>query len=64
MFGHTWRPRVVSDDVACRGVDQGQARSLQNMRSEFDEIAPVSTKVVSGTNHVLFKHIAKRPLVL
>ena len=49
MFGNPWRTRVVSDDAAGRGLDQGQARSWQNKRAKLDEIAPVSTKVVSGT---------------
>ena len=64
MFGHPWRSRVVSDDVAGRSVDQGQARSCQNNRAKLDKIAPVSTKSVSGTNAVLFKTNAKRSLVL
>ena len=64
MFGNPWRTRVVSDDVAGRGLDQGQARSWPNRRAKLDEIVPVSTKVVSGTNAVLFKTSAKRSLVL
>ena len=64
MFGNPWRSRVVSDDVAGRGLDQGQARSWQHKRAKLDEVAPVSTKVVSGTNAVLFKTRAKRSLVL
>ena len=63
MFGYPGRTRVVSDDAAGRGLDQGQARSWQHKRAKLDKIAPVSTKVVSGTNAVLFKTSAKRSLV-
>ena len=41
VFGHPWRFRVVSDDGAGRGLDQGQVRSWQNKRAKLNEIEPV-----------------------
>ena len=59
MFSRLWQSRLPA-----WGVDHVRDRMSQNMRAKFNEIAPVSTKVVSGTNAVLFKTTAERSLVL
>ena len=47
-----------------RELHEELAKIATQARAKLDEIAPVSTKVVSGTNAVLFKTSAKRALVL